>query len=168
MIRIPVNVNEKLTRLRAAKAQLLQLNGLTPTAHELAAYMDIPHADVEQLLGCELLSVTVSLQGIVKSKADPSELVDVLPSNEVTPMERAEQEERAAIAWNLLEAAQLTELERTVVILRFGLGDQHEWRTFAAVGRQLGCSREYCRKVVQRALRKMHKAGTLAMLARVA
>jgi RNA polymerase primary sigma factor len=168
MIRIPVNVNEKLTRLRAAKAQLLQLNGLTPTSRELAACMNIPLADVEELLGCELRSVTVSLQGIVKSKADPSELVDVLPSNEVPPMERAEQEERAAIAWSLLEVAQLTERERTVVILRFGLDAQHEWRTLAEVARQLGCSREYCRQVVQRALRKLRKAGTLAGLAEVA
>jgi MFS superfamily sulfate permease-like transporter len=70
-----------------------------------------------------------------------------------------------AIAWKLLEAAKLTERERTVVILSIGLGKQHEWRTLAEVGRQLGCSREYCSQVVQRALRK---AGTLAGLARVA
>ena len=41
--------------------------------------MGIPLAEVEDLLACELRSVTVSLQGVVKSKSDPSELVDVLP-----------------------------------------------------------------------------------------
>ena len=87
-IRIPVNVNEKLTRLRAAKARHLQSHGHSPNAGELSSAMGLPLAEVEDLLGCELRSVTVSLQGAVRSKADPSELVDVLPSNEPAPMEQ--------------------------------------------------------------------------------
>ena len=158
-IRIPVNVNEKLTRLRAAKARYLQANGQTPKPRELAALMGIPLQEVEDLLGCELRSVTVSLQGVVKSKADPSELVDVLPSTEMPPMERAELAERMASVWTLLDRANLTPKERTVVMLRFGLDSSHEWRTLADVARQLGCSREYCRQVVQRALRKLRKVG---------
>ncbi len=158
-IRIPVNVNEKLTKLRAAKARLLQANGLTASPKELAASMDLPLAEVEDLLSCELRSVTVSLQGVVKSKSDPTELVDVLASDEMPPMERAELAERSASVWRLLDVSNLTPRERTVVMLRFGLDGGHEWRTLAEVARQLGCSREYCRQVVQRALRKLRKAG---------
>ena len=99
-IRIPVNVNEKLTRLRAAKARHLQANGHAPSASELAQALLLPKAEVEELLTCELRSVTVSLQGAVRSKTDPSELVDVLPSPEPAPMERAEQAERTA-PWRL-------------------------------------------------------------------
>ena len=62
-IRIPVNVNEKLTKLRAAKARLMQRNGLTPTAEQLADFIEIPIAEVEDLLACELRSVTVSRRG---------------------------------------------------------------------------------------------------------
>ncbi|MCP9800065.1 sigma-70 family RNA polymerase sigma factor [Synechococcus sp. RedBA-s] len=158
-IRIPVNVNEKLTKLRAAKARLLQANGLSASAKELAVSMGLPLSEVEDLLSCELRSVTVSLQGAVRSKSDPTELVDVLPSDEMPPMERAELAERSASVWTLLESSSLTPRERTVVILRFGLDGSHEWRTLAEVARQLGCSREYCRQVVQRALRKLRKAG---------
>ncbi|MEO1002454.1 MAG: sigma-70 family RNA polymerase sigma factor [Cyanobacteria bacterium J06638_7] len=158
-IRIPVNVNEKLTRLRAAKARHLQAHGVSASPAQLAAAVDLPLADVEDLLACELRSVTVSLQGVVKSKSDPSELVDVLPSPEPAPMERAELAERSASVWTLLERANLTPKERTVVMLRFGLDGSHEWRTLAEVARQLGCSREYCRQVVQRALRKLRKTG---------
>ena len=158
-IRIPVNVNEKLTKLRAAKARLMQRNGLTPTAEQLAEFMDIPLAEVEDLLACELRSVTVSLQGVVKSKSDPSELVDVLPSDELPPMERAEIAERSASVWTLLGKANLTPKERTVVTLRFGLDGTNEWRTLAEVARHMNCSREYCRQVVQRALRKLRKTG---------
>ena len=158
-IRIPVNVNEKLTKLRAAKARLMQRNGQAATPDQLAAVMQLSREEVDDLLGCELRSVTVSLQGIVKSKSDPSELVDVLPSDELPPMERAEIAERTDSAWKLLDKSNLTPKERTVVMLRFGLDGSNEWRTLAEVARHMGCSREYCRQVVQRALRKLRKTG---------
>ncbi|MEB3159709.1 MAG: sigma-70 family RNA polymerase sigma factor [Synechococcus sp.] len=158
-IRIPVNVNEKLTKLRAAKARLMQRHGQAATPDQLAVAMKISRAEVDDLLGCELRSVTVSLQGIVKSKSDPSELVDVLPSEELPPMEQAEIAERTASAWKLLDKSNLTPKERTVVMLRFGLDGSNEWRTLAEVARHMGCSREYCRQVVQRALRKLRKTG---------
>jgi RNA polymerase sigma factor (sigma-70 family) len=104
---------------------------------------------------------------LVKSKADPSELVDVLPSSEMPPLERAELAERSASVWKLLDAANLTARERSVVMLRFGMDADHEWRTLAEVARQLGCSREYCRQVVQRALRKLRKAGVQSGLVEV-
>ena len=158
-IRIPVNVNEKLTRLRAAKARHLQAEGQAPGPADLARALDLPMAEVQELLGWELRSVTVSLQGSVRSKNDPSELVDVLASDEPHPLERAEQAERTASVWRLIEQANLTARERSVVLLRFGLDGSQEWRTLAEVARQLSCSREYCRQVVQRALRKLRQAG---------
>ena len=158
-IRIPVNINEKLTKLRAAKSRLMQELGVQPSTSQIATQMKIPLEEVEELLSCELRSITVSLQGAVKSKADPSELVDILPSEEVPPMELAELAERSASAWSLLDKSNLTPKERTILSLRFGLDGTNEWRTLAEVARQMNCSREYCRQVVQRALRKLRKTG---------
>ena len=158
-IRIPVNINEKLTKLRAAKSRLMQELGVHPSTNQIAIQMKIPLEEVEELLACELRSITVSLQGAVKSKSDPSELVDILPSEEVPPMELAELAERSASAWSLLDKSNLTPKERTILSLRFGLDGSNEWRTLAEVARQMNCSREYCRQVVQRALRKLRKTG---------
>ena len=158
-IRIPVNINEKLTKLRAAKSRLMQELGVHPSTNQIAIQMKITLEEVEELLACELRSITVSLQGAVKSKADPSELVDILPSEEVPPMELAELAERSASAWSLLDKSNLTPKERTILSLRFGLDGSNEWRTLAEVARQMNCSREYCRQVVQRALRKLRKTG---------
>jgi len=158
-IRIPVNINEKLTKLRSAKSKLMQLKGIPPTSYELAEEMKITKEEIDELLSCELRSITVSLQGTVKSKSDPSELVDILPSDQTPPMELAELAERTASAWKLLDKANLTEKERKIVSLRFGLDGSNEWRTLAEVARHMSCSREYCRQVVQRALRKLRKAG---------
>ena len=158
-IRIPVNINEKLTKLRSAKSKLMQSKGAPPTSLELANEMKITKEEVDELLSCELRSITISLQGTVKSKSDPSELVDILPSEQTPPMELAELAERTASAWKLLDKANLTEKERKIVSLRFGLDGSNEWRTLAEVARHMNCSREYCRQVVQRALRKLRKAG---------
>ncbi len=158
-IRIPVNVNEKLTKLRAAKSRLMQINGTQPSPEQLSKSMRIPLEEVDDLLACELRSITVSLQGVIKSKADPSELVDILPSEQVAPMELAELAERTASAWTLLNKSNLTPKERTIVTLRFGLDGTNQWRTLAEVARHMNCSREYCRQVVHRALRKLRKTG---------
>ena len=158
-IRIPVNINEKLTKLRSAKSKLMQLKGIAPSSDELAKEMKITKEEIDELLSCELRSITVSLQGTVKSKSDPSELVDILPSDQIPPMELAELAERTASAWQLLDKANLTEKERRIVSLRFGLDGSNEWRTLAEVARHMSCSREYCRQVVQRSLRKLRKAG---------
>ena len=146
-IRIPVNINEKLTKLRAAKSYLMQANGLSPSSDLIAKQMDLTKQEVEELLECELRSITVSLQGFVQSKSEPSELGDVLPSEETPPMEVAELAERNDSAWSLLDKASLTPKERTIVSLRFGLDGTNEWRTLAEVARHMSCSREYCRPV---------------------
>ena len=158
-IRIPVNINEKLTKLRAAKSRLMQENGAPPSTEQLSKKMGISLDEVQELLSCELRSMTVSLQGALKSKSEPSELVDLLPSEEIAPMELAELAERSDSAWSLLDKANLTPKERTILSLRFGLDGTNEWRTLAEVARHMNCSREYCRQVVQRALRKLRRAS---------
>ena len=158
-IRIPVNINEKLTKLRAAKSRLLQEKGVPPSNEDLAKKMRISLEELEELLSCELRSITVSLQGVIKSKSEPSELGDLLPSEDTPPMELAELAERSDSAWSLLNNANLTPKERTIVSLRFGLDGTNQWRTLAEVARHMNCSREYCRQVVQRALRKLRRAG---------
>ena len=87
----------------------MQLKGIPPNSDELAEEMKITKEEIDELLSCELRSITVSLQGTVKSKSDPSELVDILPSDQTPPMELAE---RTASAWKLLDKANLTEKER--------------------------------------------------------
>ena len=86
-------------------------------------------------------------------------VLDRLRASGVATVSSAELAERSASVWTLLDNANLAPKERMVVMLRFGLDGSHEWRTLAEVARQLECSREYCRQVVQRALRKLRKTG---------
>ena len=158
-IRIPTNVNEQLTRLRAARARFLQANGMVPKASQLAQLLPMPLDQVEELLGCELRSFSVSLQGPVHALGDGSALLDLVPSAAMAPMELAEQAERSASVWTLLDHSTMTAKERRVVVLHFGLDGGTDSRTLAQVARELDCSREYCRQVVQRALVKLRSRG---------
>jgi len=146
-IRIPTNVNEQLTRLRAARARFLQANGMVPKASQLAQLLPMPLDQVEELLGCELRSI------------GGSALLDLVASDAMVPMELAEQAERSASVWMLLDHSTMTAKERRVVVLHFGLDGGHDSRTLAQVARELDCSREYCRQVVQRALVKLRSRG---------
>ena len=146
-IRIPTNVNEQLTRLRAARARFLQANGIVPKASQLAQLLPMPLDQVEELLGCELRSISGSA------------LLDLVPSDAMAPMELAEQAERSASVWTLLNQSTMTAKERRVVILHFGLDGDDNSRTLAQVARELDCSREYCRQVVQRSLVKLRSRG---------
>jgi RNA polymerase sigma factor (sigma-70 family) len=146
-IRIPTNVNEQLTRLRAARARFLQANGMVPKASQLAQLLPMPLDQVVELLGCELRSISGSA------------LLDLVPSDAMAPMELAEQAERSASVWTLLNQSTMTAKERRVVILHFGLDGDDNSRTLAQVARELDCSREYCRQVVQRSLVKLRSRG---------
>jgi RNA polymerase sigma factor (sigma-70 family) len=146
-IRIPTNVNEQLTRLRAARAHFLQANGVVPKASQLAQLLPMPLDQVEELLGCELRSTSGSA------------LLDLVPSDAMAPMELAEQAERLASVWMLLDHSTMTAKERRVVMLHFGLDGGNDARTLAQVARELDCSREYCRQVVQRSLVKLRSRG---------
>jgi len=46
----------------------MQLKGFPPTSIELANELKITKEEIDELLSCELRSITVSLQGTVKSK----------------------------------------------------------------------------------------------------
>ena len=49
-IRIPVNINEKLTKLRSAKSKLMQLKGVPPSSIELAEELRISKEEADELL----------------------------------------------------------------------------------------------------------------------
>ena len=139
---------------------------------DLEIYLAIPSLDISErrkiISSLEKYKVAVrSMPALHEVIADEKKMAeiqdlsidDILPSDQTPPMELAELAERTASAWKLLDKANLTEKERKIVSLRFGLDGSNEWRTLAEVARHMSCSREYCRQVVQRALRKLRKAG---------
>ncbi|HEY5302503.1 MAG TPA: sigma-70 family RNA polymerase sigma factor [Acidimicrobiales bacterium] len=116
-IRIPLEVGEQLQRLEATNAELTSLFGRKPTDEELEEATGMTRAVREGLRG--LAGVTASLDQPASSDSATTLGDLVAPSQQdwVGDIEQGMMDQQ------LLDAlSQLTDLQREVVTLRFGLG----------------------------------------------
>lgn len=149
-IRIPVHLVEALNRLSSARRVLSEDLGREPTAEELARRTRMPLRKVELLL--EAPGATVSLQAPVTS-GDQLELGDLIQdTHAVAPDTPLLREDTATQVMRAL--ATLSEREREIVQLRFGIGTDHE-HTLEEIGTRLSLTRERIRQIEAGALRKL-------------
>jgi RNA polymerase sigma factor (sigma-70 family) len=57
----------------------------------------------------------------------------------------------------LMDPTVLTDKQRKVIMLRFGIGREQKPMTLEAVGNELGCTRENVRQVENKAIRKLYQ-----------
>jgi RNA polymerase primary sigma factor len=149
-IRIPVHMVETINRLIKVSRQLLQELGREPTVEEIADAMALTPEKVREVM--KISQEPISLETPIGEEED-SHLGDFIEDQEaVAPAE-------AASVMLLKEKMQdvlqnLTERERKVLVLRFGLEDGHQ-RTLEEVGQEFGVTRERIRQIEAKALRKL-------------
>lgn len=150
MIRLPVHVELLLARCLKRRDELAQELGRAPTTEELAAALGWPVSEVEHLES--LRQHPVSLDAPPREEGRPN-LHDVVEDPSGTPGEGlgAVLRARADLAGVLQD---LPDTERTVVALRFGLGNE-EPLTLENIGRRLGVTRERVRQIEAAALRRL-------------
>ncbi len=149
-IRIPVHMVETINRLIKISRQLLQELGRDPSVEEIAAEMGLTPEKVREVI--KISQEPISLETPIGEEED-SHLGDFIEDQEaVAPAE-------AASVMLLKEKMQdvlqnLTDRERKVLVLRFGLEDGHQ-RTLEEVGQEFGVTRERIRQIEAKALRKL-------------
>jgi len=136
--------------VRRITAQLSQENGLDPLPEQIAEACNMDVNDVVDLLG--IIEQPVSLDAPVDDEARYS-LADTLEdSTAPAPAETASQHLLGEELHRAL--ALLTPRERSVITLRYGIGDGRS-RTLLEVGKELGISRERVRQLEVVALIKL-------------
>ncbi|MDG2990447.1 RNA polymerase sigma factor, RpoD/SigA family [Candidatus Synechococcus calcipolaris G9] len=150
-IRLPVHVVEKLNRIKKAQRQLSQTHGRTPTLKDIAAELNVTVEDVRDTLG--RVPRAISLETKVGKDKD-TELQDLLETTEISPDARLVQEALQQDIRQLL--SDLSDRERQVIVLRFGLG-QESACSLTETGKQVGLSRERVRQIEHRALQKLRQ-----------
>lgn len=149
-IRIPVHMVETINKLIRVSRQLVQQLGREPTAEEIAAEMGIAPEKVEEIH--RIAQEPVSLETPIGEEED-SELGDFLEDKDIpSPEEAAASQLLREQLDEMLE--ELTDREREVLRLRFGLEDGHPY-TLEEVGRRFGVTRERIRQIEAKALRKL-------------
>ena len=148
-IRIPVHMVDTINKVMRTQRQLLQDLGREPSVEEVASRVEMTPERVREIL--RVSQETVSLEQPMGE--DDFSLSDLLEDpGAVAPSEAAA---RAMLNAAVGEAlGDLTERERKVVRLRFGLEDG-EMRTLEEVGKEFGVTRERIRQIESKTLAKL-------------
>ncbi len=158
-IRIPVHMIETLNKVMQVQKQLLQEYGHEPTPDEVAEEMQMPVERVQQIM--KMAQQPISLQSPVGDGDDTSFGDFIEDKSAENPYDMT--------AFSLLREKiidvldSLTERERKVLSLRFGLVDGYS-RTLEEVGKQFKVTRERIRQIEAKALRKMRHPTRIRQL----
>lgn len=153
-IRIPVHMVETINKLLRVSKQLLQEYGREPTALEIAKEMQLPIEKVRDIM--KLSQDPVSLETPIGEEED-SHIGDFIADDEaLAPQEAAAFTLLKEQLMSVLET--LTEREKKVLVLRFGLDDGRS-RTLEEVGKEFNVTRERIRQIEAKALRKLRHPG---------
>jgi RNA polymerase primary sigma factor len=149
-IRIPVHMIEIMNKLWRAQKQLTQEMGREPTPEELADEMHMPVARIHALL--KMAQQPVSLHAPVGDDGDVSVGDFIEDKSAENPSD--------VTSYSLLREklsdvlTTLTERERKILEMRFGLLDGYE-RTLEEIGKMYNVTRERIRQIEAKALRKL-------------
>ena len=149
-IRIPVHMIEIINKLWRTQKHLMQELGREPTPEELADEMHLPVVRVNSLL--KMAQQTVSLHAPV-GDGDEVSFGDFIE-------DKSAENPSDVTSYSLLKETlkdvltTLTERERNILEMRFGLGDGYQ-RTLEEIGKQYKVTRERIRQIEAKALRKL-------------
>ena len=149
-IRVPVHMVETINKTLRMTRQLLQELGREPTPDEVAEKLGVPASRVREVL--KISRDPVSLDTPI-GEEDDSHLGDFIEDDSaLSPADSATFSMLREELANALES--LTDRERQVVKLRFGLEDGRA-RTLEEVGKEFSVTRERIRQIEAKALRKL-------------
>ena len=158
-IRIPVHMIETINKLMRVQKQLVQDFGREATPEEIADEMQMPVDRVRAVL--KMAQQPISLQSPVGDSEDTNFGDFIEDKSAENPSDMT--------SYSLLKdklsdvLSSLTERERKVLELRFGLGDGYS-RTLEEVGKQFKVTRERIRQIEAKALRKMRHPTRIRQL----
>ncbi|MEM6423814.1 MAG: RpoD/SigA family RNA polymerase sigma factor [Cyanobacteria bacterium P01_H01_bin.119] len=159
-IRLPIHIVEKLNKLKKAHRELRRELQRNPNEHELAEVLDITTDQLRSLQQVRRRSLSLNHR---VGKGEDTELMELLEDGSTQSPESkiSETMMRQEICSVLAEV--LTEREKDIITLRYGLatGEPH---TLEEVGGIFNLSRERVRQIQTKAMRKLRRPQVASRL----
>ncbi len=152
-IRLPIHIVEKLNKLKKAQRVLKQTLQRNPNEEELARELEMSPSQLRQLL--QLRRQSLSLNHRV-GKGEDTELLDLLEDDELQLPEDKMSEAMMRQEISDVLSDVLTEREKDVISLRYGLATSQPY-TLEEVGGMFNLSRERVRQIQSKAMRKLRR-----------
>ena len=151
-LHIPVHINNLLIKLKGIEVELGNKLGREPADKELAKAMGITISRLKQL---KVWRESTTSLNVMVGEAKDTELGDIIDSmREDETKERIETQLNFDAVMSFMD--NISEKERQVLNLRFGLEDGHT-RTLQEIADKLGITREGARIIEKRALEKIRQ-----------
>lgn len=154
LIRLPVHMIETLSKIKKISTDLTIENGAAPTKEEIAYKIGMPVQKLTALI--ESAQGTISIESPANQKDENTKLSDfIVDETTLSPDTKVTQDSLFCDIKKMLN--HLSEKERNVLIMRYGLDDNGEKKTLEEIGTYYGVSRERIRQIENRAMSKLKK-----------
>lgn len=154
IIRLPIHMIDSISKIRKATLDLTSEYGRSPTKQEIAYRMGVSVQKLTSII--KSAQSTISMDTPAASGEDNTKIADFIVDNStITPDGRVSQDSLLEDIRNILN--QLSQKERDVLILRYGLDNNGSKKTLDEIGTQYGVSRERIRQIETRAISKLKK-----------
>jgi len=154
IIRLPIHLIESINKIKKATMDLTTKLGRIPNKQEIADEMGIPISKLTSII--KSTQSTISIDTPTGQKDDSNKIIDyIVDESTIAPDNIVSQESMLEDIKNMLD--QLSQKERDVLILRFGLNNNGNKKTLDEIGSIYGVSRERIRQIENRAISKLKK-----------
>jgi RNA polymerase primary sigma factor len=153
-VRLPLKQAGLLYKIRSKYEELSKKHSREPTSHDLAQALGINVKEVEEVL--RVSRRALSLESPIGANSD-TPFLELMQAEDAPPVDQQ------LILNSLHEEimkllAGLTDREKKVIRLRFGIGDDNPM-TLEKVGKQMNLSRERIRQIEKKAKNKLQRAA---------
>ena len=155
LIRLPVHMIETLSKIKKISMDLTIENGVAPTKEEIAYKVGMNVQKLTALI--ESAQGTISIEAPANNQKDDNiKLSDfIVDESTLSPDSKVTQDNLFCDIKKMLN--HLSEKERNVLIMRYGLDDNGQKKTLEEIGTYYGVSRERIRQIENRAMSKLKK-----------
>jgi RNA polymerase primary sigma factor len=150
-IRIPIHMIESINRINKVIRKQIQETGQEPDVDAIAEEVQLSVEKVKNII--KITKEPISLEAPIGNEDDGKFGDFVEDRNSVSPMDSVMKQDLKEQIDNVLE--QLSDRERAVIKMRFGLLDDESDRTLEEIGKELSVTRERVRQIESSAIKKL-------------